>query len=133
MLAIWTIAKLLSISALTFLWEAVQLDEVVSAVVDVVLAAQGVVLGAQEHPHVRIGRLVAAHVDAVGEGLVVETCEACPVVDVCTVLRRIHVHHVVNIDVEVVEVSGQLSNVHIINSDLNIWECELTTRKKTDA
>lgn len=51
--------------------EAVDLDEVVPSVVNVVLSAQVVVLGSQEHADVRVGRFVTDHVNAVGEGLVV--------------------------------------------------------------
>jgi len=66
-----------------------------SAVVDIVLAAQVVIFGAQEDSDVHVGGAVAGQVYAVGEGLVVQTCLACAVVDVLAVLRRLHVQYVV--------------------------------------
>jgi len=66
-----------------------------SAVVDIVLAAQVVVFGAQEDSDVHFVGAVAGHVYAVGEGLVVQTCLACAVVDVLAILGHLHVHCVV--------------------------------------
>jgi len=96
----------------------------VSAVVDVVLSTQVVVLGAQEDSHVHIGRFVAGNVDGVGVGLVVQACQACAVVDVLAIFGRLYVQHVVEVDVEVVEVRDQLIDVHIL--DFNTWVSELS-------
>ena len=107
----------------TFVWESVELNEVMSAIIEVILAAKVVVLGSKEYTYVDIGCLVAAHHNVVCEGFVVEAGLASSVVDVFAIFGHLHVNHIVEVHIEIVEVCDKFSYIYIVN--LEAWELQL--------